>query len=587
MRRNTISTIGRGLWALLPLAFLLFGCDAESPTAPTQTPVPPVTNNPPAQSTWNITITADPDEFSTADEGLVSNITVTARRSDNGQAVPNGTTALLNTTQGTLTTASGSGQSVAIIFDNTGTAYATLNATTATATTIILRAQIEQSFGSTNIQVFNEEVEPLQIRSISPISGPPSGGTVVTILGQGFQSPVRLSFVLPNGQTLLLTDVQLSGSTRITARTPAVDLPAGENFLATLRLENGFDETGEPGGTDSISAAFTYTRNGGGSGNPTTMKIFSLSPTSGPNEGGTRVTILGEGFGSQVQVYFTNGPLIEAQIVSLTSTRLEVITPSATGPNGDNANVLVALRLVDAQTGATVTQAGAFQYGAGPSTNMFVSSISPNRDEYLGGTLVTLFGQGFDEPVTVSLGGVAQQVISVTGTEIVVRTVRVSINCADTSGPTTVVNIENNVGNQPGAPTFTYLPIRPRIISISPSSGPQSGGTQITIQGAPRALGQGFREPLRVLVDNVLANVIPALTTPTQIVATVPTFTGTFGTAPCTIAGTPPVTGTQNVPFAVPVEVFNLDNNCSDRLEAAFTYIPADQTCHPPDATTP
>ncbi len=49
MRRNTISTFGRGLWALLPLAFLLFGCDAESPTAPTQTPVPPVTNNPPAQ----------------------------------------------------------------------------------------------------------------------------------------------------------------------------------------------------------------------------------------------------------------------------------------------------------------------------------------------------------------------------------------------------------------------------------------------------------------------------------------------------------------------------------------------------------
>lgn len=580
MRRNTSFKISQGLWAVLPLAFLLFGCDAESPTAPTPTPVPPVTNNPPAQSTWNITISASPDEFEADGTSQVSNITITARRADNGTLVPNGTTALLTTSSGSLTSTGGTGQSVPIVFDNTGTAFATLNFSTATAGTIVLRAQIEQSFASKNIQLFQEEVEPLQIRSISPVSGPPTGGTLLTVTGQGFQDPVRLSFQV-GGQTLLLSDVQLSGSTKITARTPAVNLDPGQNLLATLLLENGFDETGAPGGTDSITSAFTYTRSNSGGGVPTTLKILSLSPTSGPNEGGTRVTILGEGFGSQVQVYFTAGQaLIEAQIVSVTATRLEVITPAATGPNASNRDRLVDLRLIDSQTGATATRTGAFQYGGTGTGSLFVSSVGPGQDEYLGGTLVTIFGQGFDEPVAVSFNSVAQQVLSVTGTEILVRSSRVNIGCAQSSGAVRVVNIETNDGAS--GPNFIYVPIQPNVIGVSPVSGPQTGGTQIVIQGSPRNFGIGFQAPLRVLVNGVLANVVSS--TATQITAIVPPFSGTFATTACTIAGPPAQTGTQNVPFGASIEVINLDNDCQDTLEAGFTYLPSDVSCHPPDA---
>lgn len=580
MRLNQSSKLRRSGWALLPLAFLLFGCDAETPTAPTPPAIPPVPNQPPVSSTFTITVSADPDEIDIQDTtSLVSSILVTARRADTGQPVAIGTTALLRTSLGTLTTTEGStGASVAIVFDQNGQARATLNATSTVPATVVVGAQIEQSFGSTTVRFVSNEPDPFQISGISPISGPPSGGTLLTITGSGFEAPVRLTFTV-QGQTLLLQNVRVESSTRITARTPAIDLPTGQNALASLTLENGFDSTGAPSGTDTVSSAFTYTRNGGG-GLPTTMKIFSLSPTSGPNEGGTRVTILGEGYSSQVQVYFTNGPLIEAQIVSLTATRLEVITPSATGPNASNANQRVSLRLVNSQTGESVTQPDAFQYGTDPS-GLFVSSISPNQDEYLGGNLVTIFGQGFEEPVAVSLGGFAQQIVSVTGTEIVVRTSRVNITCASVSAPTSVTNIETNEVITNG-PSFTYLPIQPGITGVNPPSGPQNGGTGVNISGSVRSLGRGFQAPLRVLVDGVLANV--SNVTPTQIQIVTPAFTGTFAEAPCTIAGPPPVTGTQNVPFAAEVRVINLDTGCEDTLEAGFTYIPADQSCHPPEA---
>lgn len=558
-----------GLWTLIPLAFLLVGCDAETPTAPPQQIVPPV-STPPASSVWNITVTADPDSINIQDgTSLVSNVLVVARRSDNGQLVPNGTTALLRTSLGILTTDSGSGSSVQITFDERGTARAVLNVSATVATTVVVRAQIEQSFGSVNISFFDVEPEPFRISGISPISGPPSGGTQLTISGSGFEDPVRVTFNVL-GQTLLLTNVRVVSSSQITARTPAIDLPVGQNATASLTLQNGFDSAGTPSGTDTISSAFTYTRGGGG-GNPTTMKVFSLSPTSGPNEGGTRVTILGEGFGSQVQVYFTNGPLIEAQIVSLASTRIEVITPSATGPNAPNANQRVALRLVDPVTGASVTQNNAFQYGA-DSSGLFVSSIAPNQDTYLGGTLVTLFGQGFEEPVAVGLAGFGQQIISVTGTEIVVRTARVNLSCASVAGATTVTNIETNERITSG-PTFTYLPIVPRVVGVSPPQGPESGLNQITIIGSA-GVSSGFVAPLRVLVNGVLANV--QTVSPTQIIVTAPRFTGTFPVTPCTVG---PDTGEQNAPIGVSVQVINLDTGCEDTLSAAYTYLPADTTC--------
>lgn len=571
MRSNLILTLLR-VPAFLALVCGLAACDAESPTAPTQQPVAPVPNEQPASATWVITISADPDVFNIADdEAQFSNITVVARRASNGAPVPLGTTALLKTTAGQLTTADGVGTSVPIVFDNTGTARATLTLNSVTEQVVVLRAQIENSFGSLNINVVDIE-NPFLITAIDPITGPPSGGTPITIFGRGFEDPVRATFSVL-GQTLFLQNVRVVSSTRITAVTPAINLPAGQNATASLTVQNAFGSTGSAAGTDTVPAAFTYTRGGGGG--ITTLKLFSITPTSGPNEGGTRVAITGEGFGSQMQVFVTNAALVEAQITSLSSTRIEIVTPSATGPNAANANQRVSLRATNLLTGETATLQDAFQYGA-DSVGLFISSISPAQGEYLGGDLVTIFGQGFEEPVAVGLGGFGQQIVSVTGTQIVVRTVRANISCASVSAPTAVTNLETNERITNG-PAFTYLPILPVIVSVSPQSGPQSGGNQITILGGARSLGRGFVAPVRVLINDQLASIIGISGGGTQITVQAPPFTGVINTTPCVGAGG--VAGTQNVPTSVTVEVINLDTGCTDSLAAAYTYIPADQSC--------
>jgi hypothetical protein len=572
MRSNRILTLLR-VPAFLALVCGLAACDAESPTAPTQQPVAPVPNEQPASATWVITISADPDVFNLADEeAQFSNITVVARRASNGAPVPLGTTALLKTTAGQLTTADGVGTSVPIVFDNTGTARATLTLTSDVEQVVVLRAQIENSYGSLNINVVDIE-NPFLITAIDPISGPPSGGTPITIFGRGFEEPVRATFSVL-GQTLFLQNVRVQSSTRITATTPAIDLPAGQNATASLTLQNAFGSTGSAAGTDTVPAAFTYTRNGGGGG-VTTLKVFSITPTSGPNEGGTRVAITGEGFGSQMQVFLSNAALVEAQITSLSSTRIEIVTPAATGQNAANANQRVDIRVNDLLTGATATLAEAFQYGA-DSLGLFISSISPAQGEYLGGDLVTIYGQGFEEPVAVGLGGFGQQIVSVTGTQIVVRTVRANISCASVSAPTAVTNLETNERITNG-PAFSYLPILPVIVSVSPQSGPQGGGNQITILGGARSLGRGFVAPVRVLINDQLASIIGVSGGGTQITVQAPPFTGTIATTPCIGAGG--VAGTQNVPTSVTVEVINLDTGCTDSLDAGYTYIPADQSC--------
>lgn len=564
------------IFALLPASLWLVGCDSETVTGPVAQPVPPAPQPPASTSVFNIIVAANPNEFDINEGTSTAQIAITARRNDNGQFVANGTTALLTTTFGTLTTSGGSGASVPIEFDAVGQAFATLQATATVPGTAIVRAQIESSFGSTSISFADIEEAPFQISGISPTSGPPSGNTQLTITGTGFEEPVRVSFAI-TGQTLILSNARVHSPSRITANTPPIDLPSGQNAVATLILQNAFGSTGAAVGTDTIPNAFVYTRGGGG---VTTLKLFSISPTSGPNEGGTRVTILGEGFGSQMQVYFTNGPLVEATILNTSSTRLEVLTPAATGPNAANANTRVALRVVDSRTGASATLPAAFQYGA-DSPGLFVSSISPDQDEYLGNRLVTIFGQGFDEPVAVSLGGLGQQIVSVTGTEIVVRTVRAQVACADQTAATTVTNIETNERITSG-PVFSYRTINPQITSVSPLSGSQSGGNQITIFGVRSYPGLGFIQPLRVLVNEQLATfnslTLLADNRTQQLVVTVPAFTGTFETETCTVQPGGQ-TGTRNRSTSAPIEVINLDTGCTDTVDAAYTYIPDDLTC--------
>ena len=585
---SLLTAAGRVL-LVASMALVMWGCESDSPTAPSQTPAPPATSGGGGSSTssgFKITVTASPEAFElgeiTETGNSTAQITVVARRNDNNAFVPENSTALLTTSAGTLTNLSGtSGVSIPISFDSLGRAIATLQVPTTEALTLRVRAQIESSFGDVLVQITEDEQVPFFIQSVSPSTGPPTGGTVVDIRGTGFDDPIRVNFGALPGV------VQSTSSTRIVATTPSVDLAAGSTLPVAVTVQINVNDPIDAPATDSLANAFTYAR-GGQIETPT---VVSVTPTSGPNEGGTQVTILGEGFANEVQVFFGTGALIEAEVLNITPTSLLVRTPSATGPNSVNQNSIVDVRVVNRVSGASNTLTGAFQYGGPGSPVMFISAAGPTEGIYLGGTNVTIFGQGFAEPVVVEFGGLGQQPISVTGTEIVARSVPVEIvGCNRPSGSFSVVNIET--GEQAGSGiSFTYRPVEPAIFSISPSSVTVDVDTRNIIGSDAFSLsGFGFDRqefPPRVAFGDVTASNIAVTDIDgvnfearfgigNTITGSVAPFTGTFATETCDAGGTE---GERFIPTLVPVTVTNLATDCNDTVANFFSYVPSDQSC--------
>jgi hypothetical protein len=337
------------------------------------------------------------------------------------------------------------------------------------------------------------------------------------------------------------------------------------------------DVNGDTQATDSLAGAFTY-RPGGTTGQP---GIFSVTPNAGPNEGGTRVVIVGEGFEAPVQVLFgrSDTVFVEAQVDSVSPTRIEATSPAATGFGSLNQNEIVNVRVRNLSSGLQAELAGAFRYGFGGDL-IFISGIDPDegsitgRDEDGDPILVTIFGQGFVAPVRVYIGNptnpdsVPQDVISVSGTEIVFRLRPITERgCVEFSDQVYVTNLNTN--EQAVGPAFTYTISLPVILGLTPNNGSAGGNTLVTISGL------NFDDPVRVLFGPNAGNVIS--TTATSIGVRTPPFTGTFDTQSCTTGDD--MAGTQQVAASVNVTVINLETGCSDTLPGGFTYNPSIPGC--------
>ncbi len=563
------------------LALGLGACDSDSPTAPSvTTPAPPASSGG-ASGSWSITVSIDPSSVSITDLLLGTDsarVTITARRND-GTTPPTNSTILVSTTGGTLSNSdqSASGTSIAIRFDSAGRAIAILSIPDVIGSYVV-EAQLEQSFGRGTLQVTEEEFEtPLFIEAVVPNSGPPAGGTTVRIEGSGFSRPLRVQFGGVNANILS------SDSSVITVETPPLDLPVGQTATVpvTVTININDPDPEQIQASDTLANAFTYAR-GGQTGQPS---IISLSPTSGPNEGGTLVTIVGENFADQVQVFFGTTALIEAPIIDVSSTRLLVETPSATGPNAVNQNAVVNVRVVNTVSGLFAERASAFQYGGPGNPVVFISAAGPGGGLYLGGTIATIFGQGFDEPVAVEFGGFGQQVVSVTGTEIVAQSVPIDIdNCTPVSGPFSVTNIETGEGATSGI-LFEYVPIEPAIFNVTPNEVLIDVNTrQIVPDGATTTIsGSGFDTPIRVSFGTTAASIVPGSGVPdpafdprfeilSAVDVFIPPYLDEFDMGDCQDADG--IDGMILRPTAVDVTVFNFPTDCEDTFTNSFIYVP-------------
>jgi hypothetical protein len=120
---------------------------------------------------------------------------------------------------------------------------------------------------------------------------------------------------------------------------------------------------------------------------------------------------------------------------------------------------------------------GNFKVVAAANPAPTVVSILPTSGSTGGGTVVTISGSGFLTNPTVTFGGVAATSVSATATSITATAP------AHAAGKVDVVVTNSDGQSATLAQAFTYTLPSPTISSISPNSGPTSGGTPVTITG--------------------------------------------------------------------------------------------------------
>jgi hypothetical protein len=273
------------------------------------------------------------------------------------------------------------------------------------------------------------------IISVSPTSGPATGGTPVTITGAGFSAKSTVSFGSTPGTNVSVVPSKTSPGEQIIN----VTSPGG---LGTVPV------TVQSGSKTIKAGTFTYT-----------PVFISISQTSGNATGGTSLVITGAGFENGTTVTFGGTSGTDVSIINSGQT-INVTTPPGTGT--------VPIKI---QSGSTTISAGTFSYIP------VVTKVSTNQGLATGGTTVTITGAGFSSNSTVSFG-------STPGTNVSVGTNGTSITVTSPGGVGTVPVTVTTSGGTSAASSSTQFSYIPVVTSISPPDGSANGGNSVTITGA-------------------------------------------------------------------------------------------------------
>ncbi|MGW4327887.1 IPT/TIG domain-containing protein [Nocardia sp. NPDC004573] len=187
--------------------------------------------------------------------------------------------------------------------------------------------------------------------------------------------------------------------------------------------------------------------------------ITSVSPTTGPSSGGNSVVITGTGFSGPTTVRFGG----TATTFTLDSpTQITAIAPPGTG------TVQVTVSNADGTSnGVPYTYTSVVQVPV-------VSAVIPNSGPASGGTVVLISGSGFTGVTSVNFGATPALLFFALSSNLIIA-------IAPPGTGTVPVTVTNSAGTSAGVP-FTYVSV-PTLSSITPNTGPVTGGTTVTISG--------------------------------------------------------------------------------------------------------
>jgi hypothetical protein len=285
---------------------------------------------------------------------------------------------------------------------------------------------------------------PPRLTAISVTSGPASGGTSLTITGDGLTSATAVSF-----GGVAAASFTVNGDTSITAVTPSTGAGTVDVTVTT------------GGGTTSASSVDQFTFVAA----PT---VTGISPNSGPLDGGTSVTITGTNLTPVTSVTFGGiyAPFTVDSDTSITAT-------SPAGENVDTVGVTVT------SLGGTSASSPATQFAYTAVTSPLapaIAIVSPNTGPAAGGTAVTIKGTNFTGATAVDFGTtpVSSFTVNIYGT---------AITAHSPPGTDTVdVSVSNLYGSS-ATSTADLFSYGPRVTKVAPVYGSAGGNTKVTISG--------------------------------------------------------------------------------------------------------
>jgi hypothetical protein len=308
------------------------------------------------------------------------------------------------------------------------------------------------------------------ITTVSPGTGPVTGGTVLTV----------------NGTNLLATSSVLAGTnactnvTVVSAVKLTCTLPSGTIGKVDVEVTT-------PSGSTSASEAFEYER---------TPIIDAISPLAGPLAGGGTLTITGQDLdgATAVTIGGINCPLLPDG----TSTEVTCTIPAGSAGAQD---VKVTSPL------GTYTLPEAYTYGAVPT----IASLSATSGPVAGGGALTVTGTNLTGTTRIAINGVTcgslRNVTSTTAT------------CTIPAGTAGLQNvtITTPIDTATSTDAYTYI-AAPTITSLSTTTGPAAGGGTTTITGT------NLTGATTITIDGVSCGTLTGVT-PTTATCAIPAGT--------------------------------------------------------------
>lgn len=276
------------------------------------------------------------------------------------------------------------------------------------------------------------------VTELAPATGSALGGDRIEVYGTHLQTTRQVSFGgVPAEHFTVYDDTHLW----------AVP-PAGSGQV---------DVSVTTAGGTATTAGFTYI-----AGLPV---VESVTPSSGPNTGNTPVTISGRGLDQIHTAQFGVRPEPAAPQSS----------SSATTSNGPGAGV-VHVQVSGGPSGPSQTSDNDLFSYLGP----VILSLDPPHGDEAGGTLVTIHGTGLSGATSVTFGGsLATDLVCVSDT---VLTVRSPSGAGTPDVLVTALGVTSLPSMLPSHDDL-YIYDGPTLESVSPSSGPDTGNTTVTLSG--------------------------------------------------------------------------------------------------------